>query len=448
MPSNQFQLLKERRFAPFFWTQFLGAFNDNVYKNAVMILLAYEAASFGLQGGALDSDTIIQLCGALFILPFLLFSATSGQLADKYEKTRIIRLVKVLEIGIMVLGGFGFWLQSVSLLLTAIFLLGLHSTLFGPVKYAILPQHLRRDELMGGNGLVEMGTFIAILLGQILGGVLIGIKPNGWLLVTATATAFAITGYIVSRRIPLSPPPAPNLKINWNPVTETIANMRLAAANKRVLIALIAASWFWFFGAVLLSQFPNLTRTVLHGNEHVVTLLLAIFSIGVGVGSVMCEKLSGHKVEIGLVPFGAIGLTIFGVEFYLALNAMATSGTAQLDVLAFLQQAGAYRVLMDLLLIGFFGGLFIVPLYALMQSETEEVYRSRIIANNNILNALFIVVSAIYCMLLLKHVSIPHLLGLTAVLNAVVCGLLFFILPDFWTSFVQWLPRFLKLKSS
>lgn len=448
MSSSQFSLLKQRRFAPFFWTQFLGAFNDNVYKNAVMILLAYEAASFGLQGGALNSDTVIQLCGALFILPFLLFSATSGQLADKYEKTRIIRLVKVLEIGIMLLGGVGFWLHSVGLLLTAIFLLGLHSTLFGPVKYAILPQHLHKDELMGGNGLVEMGTFIAILLGEILGGLLIGIKPNGWLLVTATATAFAITGYIVSRGIPSSPAPAPDLKVNWNPVTETIANMRLAAKSKRVLMALIAASWFWFFGAVLLSQFPNLTRTVLHGNEHVVTLLLAIFSVGVGVGSVMCEKLSGHAVEIGLVPFGAIGLTVFGVEFYFALDALAINSSALLDVGAFLQQNGSWRVLVDLLLIGFFGGLFIVPLYALMQSETEEAYRSRIIANNNILNALFIVVSAVFCVVLLKQVSIPALLGITALLNAVVCGLIFLILPDFWTAFVRWLPRFLKLKTS
>lgn len=441
MSGNQFQLLRERRFAPFFWTQFLGAFNDNVYKNAVMILVAYQAAAFGLQGGSFNSDTVIQLCGALFILPFLLFSATSGQLADKYEKTRIIRLVKVLEIGIMLLGGLGFWLHSVSLLLTAIFLLGLHSTLFGPVKYAILPQHLRTDELMGGNGLVEMGTFIAILLGTIVGGLLIGIQPHGWLLVTSAAVLFAVLGYLVSRRIPLSPAPAPELRVNWNPITETIANMRLAARNKRVLWALIACSWFWFFGAVLLSQFPNVTRTVLHGNEHVVTLLLALFSIGVGVGSVMCEKLSGHKIEIGLVPLGALGLTIFGFEFSLALQSLAPATGALYDVAQFLQQAGAWRILLDLVLVGFFGGVFIVPLYAVMQSETEESIRSRMIANNNILNAIFIVASAIYCIFLLKHLSIPQLLGVTAVLNALVCGLVFFVQPDFWTAFVRWLPR-------
>lgn len=445
---NQFELLTERRFAPFFWTQFLGAFNDNVYKNAVMILLVFEAAAFGLKGGFFNSDVVTQLGGALFILPFLLFSATSGQLADKYDKIRIIRLVKVLEIGIMLLGTLGFWLKSLPILLGTIFLLGLHSTLFGPVKYAILPQQLRKDELMGGNGLVEMGTFIAILLGEILGGFLIGIKPNGWMLVSATAIAIAITGYLVSRQIPSAPAPAPDLKVNWNPITETFANLRLAAKNKRVLVALIAASWFWFYGTVLLTQLLKLPLDVLHGDEHVVTLLLAIFSVGVGVGSAMCEKLSGHKVEIGLVPLGAIGLTLFGLEFYFALSSYHFVGTELLRVKGFLQQLGSYRILIDLFLIGFSGGLFIVPLYALMQSETEETYRSRIIANNNILNALFMVASAIYCVLILRSFSIPQLLGLTAVLNAVVCIALFWVLPDFGTAFCRWLPALFRAKSA
>lgn len=446
---NQFGLLKERRFAPFFWTQFLGAFNDNVYKNAVLILLVFEAASFGLKGAVFNADLVTQLGGALFILPFLLFSATSGQLADKYDKVRIIRLVKVLEICIMVIGAIGFWFKSLPVLLSTIFLLGLHSTLFGPVKYAILPQQLHKDELMGGNGLVEMGTFIAILLGEILGGFLIGIKPNGWMLVSATAIAIAITGYIMSRQIPSSPAPAPNLKVNWNPITETIANLRLAAKNKRVLIALIAASWFWFYGAVFLTQFLNLTRTVLYGDEHVVTLLLAVFSVGVGIGSAMCEKLSGHRIEIGLVPLGALGLTIFGLEFYFALNAYQPESTVILIGMAgFFAAEGSWRILLDLLLVGLSGGLFIVPLYALMQSETEETYRSRIIANNNILNALFMVGSALYCVLLLRHITIPQLLGLTAELNLMVCAVLFFIMPDFWYSFWRWLTAFFRKGTS
>lgn len=442
---NQFGLLKEQRFAPFFWTQFLGAFNDNVYKNAVLILLVFEAASFGLKGAVFNADLVTQLGGALFILPFLLFSATSGQLADKYDKVRIIRLVKVLEIGIMLIGAVGFWLKSLPILLGTIFLLGLHSTLFGPVKYAILPQQLHKDELMGGNGLVEMGTFIAILLGEILGGFLIGIKPNGWMLVSATAIAIAISGYVTSRRIPSAPAPAPDLKVNWNPITETIANLRLAAKNKRVLIALIAASWFWFYGAVFLTQFLNLTRTVLYGDEHVVTLLLAVFSVGVGIGSAMCEKLSGHRIEIGLVPLGAIGLTVFGLEFYFALNAFQPGSTSTLSGMSgFFAQPGSLRILFDLLLVGLSGGLYIVPLYALMQSETEETYRSRIIANNNILNALFMVGSALYCVLLLRHISIPQLLGLTAQLNLLVCAILFFLMPDFWFSFCRWLAVCLR----
>lgn len=439
---NQFGLLKERRFAPFFWTQFLGAFNDNVYKNAVLILLVFEAASFGLKGAIFNADLVTQLGGALFILPFLLFSATSGQLADKYDKVKIIRLVKLLEVGIMMIGAIGFWFRSLPVLLCTIFLLGLHSTLFGPVKYAILPQQLHKDELMGGNGLVEMGTFIAILLGEILGGFLIGIKPNGWILVSAIAIAIAVTGYIICRQIPSSPAPAPNLKINWNPFTETIANLRLAAKNKRVLIALIAASWFWFYGAVFLTQFLNLSRTVLYGDEHVVTLLLAVFSIGVGIGSAMCEKLSGHKIEIGLVPLGALGLTVFGLEFYFALNAFQPHSTVTLIGMAgFFYAEGSWRILLDLLLVGLSGGLFIVPLYALMQSETEETYRSRIIANNNILNALFMVGSALYCVFSLQQISIPQLLGLTAVLNFLVCAILFFIMPDFWHAFVAWCRR-------
>ena len=289
--QNQFSLLRERRFLPFFCTQFLGAFNDNVYKNALIIMLAFHAAALT----TMSSGTLVNLCAGLFILPFFLFSATAGQLADKYDKSRIIRYVKLLEIVIMVVGAAGFLLQNLVLLIGALFLLGLHSTLFGPVKYSILPQHLQVDELVGGNGLVEMGTFLAILLGTVLGGVLIA-QENSSMLVSVAVIAIACAGYLTSRAVPSAPPAAPDLKINWNPITETWANLKFTRGNRSVFLSVLGISWFWFYGATLLAQFPNYCKDVLGGNEHVVTVMLTTFSIGVGAGSLLCERLSGHKV--------------------------------------------------------------------------------------------------------------------------------------------------------
>ena len=433
--ANQYGLLLERRFLPFFLTQFLGAFNDNVFKNALMILFAFKAASWI----SLDKNLVQNTGQVVFILPFLLFSATCGQLADKYDKAKLTRFVKLFEIAIMLVAGLGFFFRSPVLLFLALFMMGTHSTLFGPVKYAILPQHLKQEELVGGNGLVEMGTFLAILLGEILGGVLIGFETNGMLLVTLVTLGLAIAGYVTSRGIPASPAPSPDLQINWNPVTENIRNFNFTKQNRTVFLSILGISWFWFYGATFLTQFPNFSREVLGGNEHVVTLLLAVFSIGVGVGSLLCERLSGHKVEIGLVPFGSIGMTLFGLDLYFASRGL-TPSSHDLAAWEFLQTHGSWRICFDLLMLGLFGGFYIVPLYALIQTRSEESHRSRIIAGNNILNALFLILAAVLAIIVFKlGFTIPQLFLIAAILNACVAIYIYTLVPEFLMRFVMWM---------
>jgi 1-acyl-sn-glycerol-3-phosphate acyltransferase len=432
--NSQFALLCEHRFAPFFGVQFLGALNDNVFKNALVIMLAFQAANLT----TLSSGLLVNLSAGLFILPFFLFSASAGQLADKYEKSRVIRFVKLLEIAIMALGAAGFLMQNLPLLMVALFLMGLQSTLFGPVKYAYLPQHLKSDELMGGNGLVETGTFVAILLGTILGGLLIGIQDGGAAWVSFATVMLACLGYLLSRGVPHSPAPAPDLKINWNPLTETWTNLRFLRTNRTVFLSILGISWFWFYGAMFLSQFPNYGKEILGGNEYVVTLLLALFSIGIGAGSLLCERMSGKKVEIGLVPFGSIGLTVFAIDLYFA--SPAVSQDSALGALAFMLQPGSWRVAIDLVLIGVFGGFYIVPLYALIQLRSDESHRSRVIAGNNILNALFMVGAALLAIVLLElGFSIPQLFLVTALLNAAVAIYIYTLVPEFTMRFLVWL---------
>ena len=429
---SQFALLRERRFLPFFCTQFLGAFNDNVYKNALVIMLACHAASIT----TISPGTLVNLCGGLFILPFFLFSATAGQLADKFDKSRIIRYVKLFEICIMLIGSIGFLQNNLTLLIGALFLMGLHSTLFGPVKYSILPQHLQPEEIVGGNGMIEMGTFLAILIGTILGGLLVA-QAQFATLVSVTVVAVACAGYLTSRAIPAAPPAAADLKINWNPVTETWRNIGFARQNRTVFLSVLGISWFWFYGATLLAQFPNYCKDVLGGDEHVATVMLTMFSIGVGTGSLLCERLSGHKVEIGLVPFGSIGLTVFALDLYFASPAVTGPlvGAAE-----FLARAGSLRILFDLVMIGVFGGFYIVPLYALIQTRSERSHQSRIIAGNNILNALFMVASALMAVALLNTgFSIPQIFLVTAVLNAAVAVYIYTLVPEFLMRFLIWL---------
>jgi 1-acyl-sn-glycerol-3-phosphate acyltransferase len=432
---SQFRLLAERRFGPFFGVQFLGAMNDNLFKQALVILLAYQTTSFT----AMSSDTLQNVAQALFVLPFFLFSATAGQLADKYEKSTLITVTVALELVIMVLGAVGLVSTNLAVLLGALFLGGVQSALFGPVKYAILPQHLRENELVGGNGLVEMGTSLAILAGMMLGGWLV-IQP-GWGVagVGVLTCAISASGIALSRLIPKAPPADPQLRINWNPFTETIRNLRFTASNRTVFLSILGISWFWFYGALLVTQFPNLSRNVLGAGEAVVTLLLVSFSLGIGLGSLACERLSGHKVEIGLVPLGSIGLTVFALDLWLATDrAFALAGAAGMS--AVLGDPAARRVLVDLALIGLFGGFYIVPLYALIQTRSDARHRSRIIAGNNILNAAFMVAAAgVAIGLFAAGLTIPQLILVLAALNALVALYIYTLVPEFLMRFLVWI---------
>ncbi|HYJ20186.1 MAG TPA: MFS transporter [Burkholderiales bacterium] len=432
--TSQFHLLLERRFAPFFGVQFLGAMNDNVFKQALVILLAYQTASFT----TLSSDVLQNVAQALFILPFFLFSATAGQLADKYEKSRLISVTVAIELAVMALGAAGFFMQNLELLLAALFLGGVQSALFGPVKYAILPQQLKESELVGGNGLIETGTSVAILVGMVLGGWMVSQAGWGIAGVAFTTMALSALGLLLCRYIPLAPAADPQLTINWNLFTETWRNFQFMRGNRTVFLSILGISWFWFFGATFITQFPNLSKNILAGDEHVVTLLLVVFSVGIGAGSLLCERLSGHKIEIGLVPFGSIGMTLFALDLYFALAGYEPQGQAAVG--AFMRDAGNWRILGDLLLIGMFGGFYIVPLYALIQSRSEASHRSRVIAGNNILNAFFIVAAAgIAVGMFQAGFTIPHLFLLTAFLNAVVAIYIYTLVPEFLMRFLVWL---------
>src|SRR3989454_4256103 len=429
---GQFGLLRARRFGPFFWTQFLGALNDNLFKNALVILFAFR-----MSGVAFSENTLVNLSTGLLTLPFFLFSASAGQIADKFDKARIIRLVKLFEIGIMLLGAAGLRLHSVPLLLAVVFLMGTHSAVFGPVKYSILPQHLHADELVGGNALVQMGTFAAILLGTILGGALV--KLGGETAVSATVLALAGAGWLASRGVPPAPAPAADLRLDWHPVRETLRIVGFARENRTVFLSILGISWFWFYGALFLAQFPGLTRHVLGGDEWVATLLLVVFSVGVALGCMLCERLSSRTVELGLVPFGSIGLSLFALDLFFATRGMAPAG-APVGPLAFLHSLRHWRVLADLVLIGAFGGFFIVPLQALVQQRSEPSRRSRIIAANNILNAAFMVLAAVLGIVLRDAgLTIPELVLVTAVVNAAVAAYIYTLIPEFLMSFLVWL---------
>ncbi|MDR7379918.1 1-acyl-sn-glycerol-3-phosphate acyltransferase [Rhodoferax ferrireducens] len=434
---NQFALLKQRRFAPFFWTQFSGAANDNLFKFSFTVMVTYQLSVSWLPP-ALAGLVI----GALFILPFLLFSATSGQLTDKFPKTRMIRAVKNLEIAIMLVAAYGFFTTNLTVqipvLLACVFLMGLHSTLFGPVKFAYLPQVLSDAELTGGNGMVEMGTFVAILLGNIVGGLLVTIPEVGHTAVAIGCVALALIGRWLAQAIPELAATDPQLKINWNPFTETWRNLQLAHGNLVVFRSLLGISWMWFFGAVFLSQFPSFAKEVLHGDEQVATLLLVLFSIGIGTGSLLCEVLSRRHVEIGLVPLGAIGMSVFAVDLYFASRGLPVVPVMGLG--AFVAQSAHWRVMADLALLSLFAGLYSVPMYALIQLRSQPTHRARIIAANNILNALFMIGSSVIAGALLSSgFSIPQIFLFTGLANAVVAFYIFLLVPEYLLRFVAWL---------
>jgi 1-acyl-sn-glycerol-3-phosphate acyltransferase len=431
---NQFALLRQRRFAPFFWTQFLGAGNDNLFKFAFTVLVTYQ-----LQLDWLPPALAGLVIGALFILPFVLFSATSGQLADKLEKTRLIRFVKNLEIAIMAAAGLGFVTHNAGLLLGCVFMMGLHSTLFGPVKFAYLPQHLGERELTGGNGMVEMGTFVAILLGNLAGGLLIALPEVGARYVALACVALALLGRWTAQQVPLSPATDPGLRINWNPFSETWRNLQLARGNVVVFRSLLGISWMWFFGAVFLANFPVFAKEVLHGDEHVASLLLVVFSVGIGCGSLLCELLSRRHVEIGLVPAGAIGMSVFAVDLYFATSSLARGlpPVAAQTVGAFIAQPAHWRVMADLALLAASAGLYSVPMYALIQLRSQPSHRARIIAANNILNALFMIVSSLGAGAMLgAGYTVPEVFLATGLLNAAVGVYIFLLVPEYLLRFV------------
>ncbi|GAB4061233.1 MFS transporter [Uliginosibacterium sediminicola] len=428
-------LLSARRFGPLFLTQFLGAFNDNIFKNALVLLLAFQSGSVL----GLDPAIVVQLAAGLFILPFFLFSAMAGQIADKYDKARVVRIVKAVEIFIAALAALGFATAHAELLLAALFLMGLHSTFFGPLKYAILPQHLHEDELVAGNAWVESGTFVAILLGSVLAGLLMAIKPQGAALAGACCVLVALAGYGISRAIPDAPAAAPNLRINLNPFSETLRNIGLARGDRTVFNALLGISWFWFYGAIFLSQFAPYVKVVLGGNELLVTALLSSFIVGIAVGSFLCERLSGKHVELGLVPLGAIGLSLFGIDVWWVSPATPPQFVS---VAAFFADSAHWRGLFDLVMIGVSGGLYTVPLYALIQSRAKPAERSRIIAANNILNAAFLVVSALFAgVAMAAGASIPQVFLITALINIVFLLYLCKQVPEFAERLRAWVLR-------
>ncbi|MBY4829573.1 MFS transporter [Burkholderia dolosa] len=432
--ASQFDLLRERRFAPFFATQFLGALNDNVFKIGFTSLVTYHTARFS----GVDAKTAAFLISAIFILPFVLFSATSGQIADKYDKATLTRFVKTFEIVLMLVGAAGFVTHSAPLLYLCTFMMGMHSTLFGPVKYSYLPQHLGEHELVGGNGLVEMGTFIAILIGTIVGGAAAGIEGIGERVLAVSVVAIALAGRLVAQRVPATPAPQPGLSINWNPVSETWRNLVLARQNRTVFLSLLGISWLWFVGATFLTSFFNFAKDVLSASPDVVTVLLATFSVGIGLGSLLCERLSQRRVEIGLVPLGSIGISVFAIELYFASRALPLPGHL-LSVGEFLASARHWRILADLFLLAMFGGFYSVPLYALIQSRSAPTHRARIIAANNILNALFMILSAVMAMgLTSAGVDIPGLFLVTALLNVAVATYIYLLVPEFLLRFVAW----------
>ena len=437
--GNQFSLLKQRRFLPFFLTQSLNAFNDNVFKQALIALITFGALALNDE----QRKIFTQVAAGLFILPFFLFSGISGQLSDKLDKAKIAVWVKAAEIVIMGIGAVGFFTQNIYLLLAMLFMMGVHSTVFGPLKYGILPQVLKPNELTGGNGLVEMATFLAILTGTIAGTTLIlrqstEVAHLGAILIAAVSIGLAVIGWLTARAIPPVTAPDPTLKVNWNPITSTWHNLQDLRGNRTVLLSCLGISWFWFFGTIYFTQLASYAKETLGGQEGAYNVLLAVFSVGSAIGAVLCEVLSKKRLEIGLVPFGAFGMTIFSVGLY--FSCPEALGSKDLNVQQFLAQPQVWKVMTWMLLMAISSGLFIVPLFALVQSRSSVEKRSRIIAANNILNAAFMVTASLLTVLLLKlRFNIPQILLITAILNLLVAIYIFTLVPEFLMRFCCWI---------
>ncbi|NRA60171.1 MAG: MFS transporter [Psychrobium sp.] len=431
--QSQFNLFKQRRFLPYFVTQALGAFNDNLFKNTLLLFVAVFALKDQQQSALLTN-----IAAGLFILPFFLFSPIGGQLADKFEKSRLIRFIKLAEIAIMCLGAVSLYLQNIELMLVVLFLMGSQSAFFGPVKFSLLPQHLRHDELIGGNGLIEMGTFIAILGGTILAAPLFKME-QAMLIVGMLVIFFALLGYIASRSIPNASPNNPTLKIDFNPFSSIKKTVAIARQDRALFLSILAISWFWFLGAGYLTQFPAFALQYLGGNTQLVTLLLSVFSIGVGLGSILCERLSGHTIELGIIPLGSIGISIFGIDLYFAAQSLFVIDN--ITAMEFLSHLTNYRLLGDLLLLAVFSGIYVVPLNALIQTRGDDHCRAQIIAANNVFNALFMVSSALMAIVLLSvlDLAISEYFLILGLINIVVAIYIYWQVTEFSLRFIIWI---------
>lgn len=417
MEKNQLTLLATRRFLPLFVTQFLGAFNDNIFKNALVILISYNL----IELGKMSPQILVTLAAGIFILPFFLFSATAGQLADKYEKSRLISIIKFIEILLMGVASVGFYLQSLYLLVFVLFMLGVHSTFFGPLKYAILPDQLHDDELIAATGLIDAGTFLAILLGTILGGVLI-IVPNGKYFISAMVLIAALAGWSSSWFVPKTKNYHPDLNVRYNIMTETFKLIRYSTRHREIFISILGISWFWLIGATFLTEFPVFAKNILYANEHVVTFFLTLFSIGLAVGSLLCNRLLKGEVSARYVPLGALGITLFTLDLYFAARgASALPDNMLMTLTQFLKTFNGWRITVDLMFIAICGGLYAVPLYAILQRKSEKTHRARVIASNNVMNALFMVLAAVATVLMLKMgFSVNEVFLSVAIANGVI----------------------------
>lgn len=438
---NTLSLLKTKRFLPLFITQFLGSLNDNIFKNALVILITYQLALTHSS----NPQILIAVAAGLFILPFFLFSATAGQLADKFEKAKLISIVKLVEVALMALACIGFYTNHVALLMFVLFSLGIQATFFGPLKYAILPESLQENELIAGNGLIEAGTFIAILLGTIIGGIGI-LQSIGKYLISILIMMVAIGGWISSFYIPRTKNTASNLKINYNFISETKRLLSYAKERRNIFLSILGLSWFWLVGAAFVGEFPALVKDILHANEHIVTLFLTFFSIGLAIGAILCNKLLKGKIDTTFVPFGVLGMTIFTFHFYLMTKQIALANEADTQTLMqFLSYSTSWKIIFDLLMIAISGGFYTVPLYTLLQQRSEKSHRARVIASNNVINALFMVSGAILTMLILGiGFSITSLFLILAIGNAIVTIYICKILPDVLIkSFLRWVLKLL-----
>lgn len=423
--SSQFALFFKKRFTAMFITQFMGAFNDNLFKQALLLVLTYSVAS---QMG-MKISTLNNLAAMLFILPYFLFSALAGQLADKYEKSKLTVNIKILEIVIMVIAVFGFFMQLYWLLFVALFLLGTQSTFFGPIKYAYLPQVMHEDELVGANGLFQMGTSLSILFGMIVAGVLTQL-PNAYVWICTTVMLVAILGLMGAKNIPHTPATQPNLTVNWNIITTSWQTIQFLYGFPLLFFIILGNSWFWFYGATFLTQVPEFSKTILHGNEVVVIFMLGLFSVGVSIGSLLCKQFTKNQVSLKLLPFGIAGLSVFAIDLFFSLRGIDNiqlSAENLLGISELLAIDGSVRVFMDLFFLGFSGGIYIVPLYAYMQAYAPKSHRARVIGANNIFNAIFMVTSAIVAIMALSELSLslPQLFLITGVLNLIFGGFLY-----------------------